>query len=99
MQEVDGSSPLSPTKNFFYEGNVMNDICPSAEKCPIFTGALIRKEYTTKAYKSLYCNKGVEGRNNCRRWQCKQKYGKVPEDLLPNSFQTIEQIGRQNNWL
>jgi hypothetical protein len=76
----------------------MNDICPSAEKCPIFNNMLIGKYYTTQAYKSQYCEKGEDGRKNCRRWQCKQKFGKVPEKLLPNSFKTIEQIGKENKW-
>jgi len=76
----------------------MNDICPMAEKCPIFSGILKGKDFTTKSYKSQFCEAGTEGRNNCRRFQCKQKYGKVPENLLPNSNQTIDAIGKENNW-
>jgi hypothetical protein len=73
----------------------MNDICASAEKCPIFGGILKDKEFTTKSYKLLYCEAGEQGRANCRRWQVKQKYGKVPADLLPNSILTVEEIGRK----
>jgi hypothetical protein len=76
----------------------MNDVCPSAEKCPIFTGILKDKSFTTKAYKEQYCEAGIEGRNNCRRFQCKQKFGKVPENLLPNSNKSLDDIQKENNW-
>ncbi len=70
----------------------MPTACPSSPKCPIFTGILKDKFFTTKAYKAQFCEAGEEGRNNCLRWQCKQKFGKVPEDLLPNTNKTLEQI-------
>lgn len=76
----------------------MSDICPSAEKCPIFLDTLKNKSMTAKAYKLQYCEAGEAGRNACRRWQCKQKYGKVPDNLMPNSIKTIEEIGRENDW-
>jgi hypothetical protein len=76
----------------------MTDVCPSAEKCPIFTGVLKDKIFTTKSYKMQYCEDGEKGRNNCKRWQCKNKFGKVPENLLPNSITTLEEIGQSNNW-
>jgi hypothetical protein len=75
----------------------MNFICPNAEKCPIFNGILKGKEYSTKAYKTQYCE-NPDKREECRRWQCKQKFGKVPDNLLPNSGKSIEEIGRENNW-
>ncbi|URA10343.1 hypothetical protein [Thermospira aquatica] len=77
----------------------MSDICPNVAKCPIFTGILKDRTFTTNAYKQLYCEAGLEGRNKCKRFQCKQKYGKVPDNLLPNSIKTLEEIGRENNWL
>ena len=77
----------------------MSEVCPSCEKCPIFCGILKDKSFTTSAYQDQFCKAGEEGRNKCRRWQCKQKYGKVPDNLLPNSNQTIEEIGQKNNWV
>jgi hypothetical protein len=76
----------------------MIDICPSSEKCPIFNGILKGKEFTTISYKRLYCENGEQGRLNCRRWQVKQKYGKVPIDLLPNSMKSVEEIGLENHY-
>lgn len=72
----------------------MSDICPNSITCPIFSGVLKGKEFTTKAYKKQYCEAGVEGRNNCMRYQVKQKVGVVPPDLLPNSTKSIDEIIR-----
>ncbi|NLT49331.1 MAG: hypothetical protein GXX85_00240 [Ignavibacteria bacterium] len=76
----------------------MADVCPSADKCPIFSGVLKGKEITSKNYRLQYCENGIVGRNNCKRWQCKNKFGKVPEQLLPNSKKTLEEIAAENNW-
>jgi hypothetical protein len=76
----------------------MNDICPSYEKCPIFNGILRGKNFTTASYKRLYCEAGGKGRLECRRWQMKQKYGKVPSDLLPNSIKMLEEIAKENDY-
>ena len=73
----------------------MSQVCPNSEGCPIFTGALKDKAFTTKSYKSQFCEAGDEGRNSCRRWQVGQKYGKVPEKLMPNSSKTVEEIGEE----
>ena len=77
----------------------MSDICPSADICPIFNGVLKDKKFTIKSYKDQYCEAGEIGRQKCLRWQCKQKYGKVPENLLPNANDSLENIGRINSWL
>ncbi|HQJ40791.1 MAG TPA: hypothetical protein PK520_00930 [Exilispira sp.] len=76
----------------------MNDICPNAEKCPIFTGILKDKSFTTKAYKEQYCEAGIEAIKKCKRYQCKQRFGKVPENLLPNSGMSLDEIQKENNW-
>ncbi|HZK19148.1 MAG TPA: hypothetical protein VFC68_00330 [Treponemataceae bacterium] len=76
----------------------MLDICPSAQKCPIFTGILKNKSFTTKTYKSQYCEAGIEGRDNCKRWQYKNKFGKVPETLLPNATESLEKIAQRENY-
>lgn len=73
----------------------MSDICPSAEKCPIFNGILKNKAFTTNSYKTQYCEAGEKGRSICLRWQSKQKYGKVPETLLPNSNKSLQEIGKE----
>lgn len=75
----------------------MANICPSHEKCPIYTGMLQGKEMTAKSYRAKYCEAGEEGRSECRRWQVKQKFGKCPENVLPNSFDSVEDIGKKFN--
>jgi hypothetical protein len=76
----------------------MSQLCPSAEKCPIFNGMLKDKVVATKMYQTQYCEAGEEGRNKCRRWQSKERFGKVPPNLLPNSFKSLDDIARDNNW-
>ncbi|MCX8124099.1 MAG: hypothetical protein N3F66_08045 [Spirochaetes bacterium] len=73
----------------------MKDKCPYAENCPIFTGILSDMQFTTLAFKAKYCLAGIEGRNMCKRFQCKQKYGKVPDLLLPNSVLTLDEIAKE----
>jgi hypothetical protein len=34
---------------------------------------------------------------NCRRYQVKERTGKCPENILPNSLKTVEQIAQQYN--
>lgn len=70
----------------------MSDVCPSAVKCPIFSGILKDKSFTTNSYRNQYCEAGEAERNKCKRWQCKNLYGKVPENLLPNSSQNLEDL-------
>lgn len=73
----------------------MSECCSSIEKCPIYSGVLQGKEFTTKAYKAMYCEAPEENRNQCKRWQVKQKFGVCPPDLLPNSMMSVEEIGKR----
>ncbi len=70
----------------------MSDICPMNEKCPIYGGVLKGKEKISNLYRLNYCTKGAEGRNACKRWQVASKYGQCPQDILPNSMDSIEEI-------
>ncbi len=75
---------------------IMNT-CPNAENCPIFTGLLSDKVMTSKSYKRQYCEAGEEKWSTCKRYLVKQKYGKCPPDLLPNSMKSVEDIGMKYN--
>lgn len=70
----------------------MESVCKNYEKCPIYNGILKDKVMTASNYKSLYCNAGEDGWLKCKRFLVKEKTGKCPPDLLPNSFKTIEEI-------
>lgn len=72
--------------------NAMESICKNYEKCPIYTGILVGKDMTAKRYKTIYCEAGLEGWLNCKRYLVKEKMGRVPPDLLPNSFKSVEEI-------
>ncbi len=70
----------------------MNEMtCPNTPKCPIFNGVLKGTEYTS-TYRNLYCESGESGRNKCRRFQVAQIMGRCPENILPNSIKTVEEI-------
>jgi hypothetical protein len=66
-------------------------ICPNTSKCPIFSGVL-KGTQLTETYKSTYCEAGETGRNKCMRFLVKQKTGKCPENVLPNSSKTFDEI-------
>ncbi|MBN2610745.1 MAG: hypothetical protein JXB00_04235 [Bacteroidales bacterium] len=66
-------------------------ICPNTPKCPIFHGILKGTEYT-ETYKRLYCEAGEAGRNRCKRYLVAKAVGKCPENILPNSTKTVEEI-------
>lgn len=68
-----------------------NQVCPKTPKCPIFNGVLKDTGYTN-TYRKLYCLAGEDGRSKCRRFQVAEKVGICPENVLPNSSKTVEQI-------
>jgi hypothetical protein len=70
----------------------METICKNFEKCPIYSGILVGKEMTSNSYRKLYCEAGEKGWSSCKRYQVKERTGKCPSDLLPNSFRDIEGI-------
>ncbi len=73
----------------------MLETCKNYQKCPIYSGLLKDIKMASAAYRRYYCDAGESGWGTCRRYQVKEKVGKVPEGLLPNSHQTVEQIIKQ----
>lgn len=68
----------------------MSNNCPSIEKCPIYTGVLKGKEMTSKAYRQYFCQ--TKEYVTCKRYMVKESTGTCPPDILPNSFQSVEDI-------
>ncbi|HOJ36832.1 MAG TPA: hypothetical protein PLI27_01045 [Ignavibacteriales bacterium] len=73
----------------------MPENCPNAEACPVFNNILKDKVMTAKFFRMLFCEAGESSFTNCKRFQMKQKYGKVPPNLLPNSIKPIEKIAKE----
>ncbi len=70
-----------------------NQLCKNYEKCPIFNGILVGKEATTYSYKKSFCtDPSPTGWQSCKRYIVKEKTGKCPPDVLPNSNKSIEDI-------
>jgi hypothetical protein len=67
-------------------------LCKNYEKCPIYNGVLSGKGATAGIYKRNYCEAGEAGWLQCKRFIVKEKTGKCPPDLLPNSTKSIEEI-------
>lgn len=70
----------------------MPECCEYFEKCPIYLGVLVDYAVTAANYRKLYCETGQAGWSNCKRYQVRKRVGRVPADLLPNSFKTVEEI-------
>jgi len=69
-------------------------ICLRAAKCPIYAGILESIEILINTYKSMYCENGKEGRENCKRYQVAMIVGSCPPDILPNSDLSVDAIIR-----
>ena len=69
-----------------------NSVCAKLEKCPIFQKGILVNDYTGVAYKNMYCL--VPGKfKECKRFQAGTATGKpVPENIMPNSKKTLEEI-------
>ncbi|MCG8699558.1 MAG: hypothetical protein MI922_15990 [Bacteroidales bacterium] len=65
--------------------------CPRFQKCVIFDGVLKDVAYAVN-FKTIYCFDGSEGFNSCRRYQLYNLTGKCPDNLLPNSLKSIDEI-------
>ncbi len=70
----------------------MDAICINFEKCPIYSGILVGKEITAKGYKKQFCEAGEDGWLKCKRYLVKERAGKCPPDLLPNSHKSVDEI-------
>lgn len=67
-------------------------ICEKIEKCPIYQGILRSNEVLTKTYKKLFCENGIEGKNECVRYKVAKVMGVCPPDILPNTKVSVEEI-------
>lgn len=74
-----------------------SNICTHLTNCPIFVKGVLVNEYTGVAYKNMYCL--VSGKyKECKRYQVTQATGKpVPENIMPNSKKTLEELLAQIN--
>lgn len=70
----------------------METICKNYEKCPIYSGILKEKNVAAGTYKRQFCEAGEAGWTKCKRYLVKDKCGKCPPDLLPNSFKDLDTI-------
>ena len=74
-----------------------NDVCKNIERCPIFVKGVLVNDFTGAAYRNTFCL--IPGKyKECKRYQVAQATGKpVPENIMPNSKKTLEEIIKQIN--
>jgi len=72
----------------------VDKICVKSVNCPIYKGVLESNKFLIDTFKSLYCENGKEGREDCKRYQVSMIAGTCPPDILPNSDLSIESILR-----
>ena len=69
--------------------------CPIILKCPIFRENVFHNKKTGLTYRAMFCEAGFEKYKNCKRYQAVKKSGMmVPENILPNSKLTVDEIIR-----
>lgn len=77
-----------------------SNTCPKFAKCPIYQKNVFKNEASGELYKNLYCNAGESRFKACKRYQVSEKVGMpAPENIMPNSSLTIEEIIAKMNVL
>jgi len=61
--------------------------CTYADTCPVFQGKLAVKNVPLMLIKNVFCNRGIKGWKNCRRFQLAEKGGEVPPTVTPYTKQ------------
>ena len=67
-------------------------ICPKTAICPLFNGELLSSSVATEIYTSVFCNNGISGRLDCKRFQVIQAGFTPPHDLMPGDTREVEEI-------
>jgi hypothetical protein len=70
----------------------MEEKCPKIEKCPLFTGVLLKRKGSEESYKNLYCKAGEKKWSKCMRYQTTEKVGMCADWILPNCTMNLNEI-------
>ncbi|MGE0079119.1 MAG: hypothetical protein AB7S48_14775 [Bacteroidales bacterium] len=67
--------------------------CPKLEKCPIYIKNVFINPKAGETYRNIFCTAGHEKYTTCKRYIVSEKTGKpVPENIMPNTILTIDEI-------
>ena len=69
-----------------------NKVCEKSKKCPIYSGILNSNDLLIGTYKDLYCESTQENIEKCKRYQVSRILGYCPDNILPNSHMSVEEI-------
>jgi hypothetical protein len=67
-------------------------ICPQTKESPLFNGELLASREATQIYLSVYCNNGLSGRLDCKRFLVFRAGFNPPHDLMPGNMRSVEDI-------
>lgn len=57
--------------------------CPIAKTCPVFQGSLTMPDVPVMLIKNVFCNRGIKGWKNCRRFQLAEAGEEVSPATTP----------------
>ena len=69
-----------------------NRKCKYSSSCPVFKGTLKEKDKASFMYRNVFCNRGNNGWNACKRFHVYELDIDPPLELLPGSQESIERI-------
>ncbi len=72
--------------------DAFSQICPYTKNCPLFNGKLFTSHAANEIYLSVYCNNGISGRLDCKRFLLMQAGFTPPQNLMPGDSRTVEDI-------
>ena len=79
-----------------------NRKCKYSSSCPVYKGALKERNKPSFMYKNVFCERGMDGWNACKRFHVYEMGFDPPNDLFPGNSDSIEHIlskNKQNKFL
>ncbi len=69
-----------------------NGKCKYSNSCPVFQETLKEEGKPSFIYRNVFCNRGTDGWNACKRFHIYELDIDPPKDLLPGNSDGIENI-------
>lgn len=70
--------------------------CKYTTSCPVFNGTLKEQDKPSFMYQNVFCNRGRDGWNACKRFHVYELGVDPPKDLLPGNSESVEHILSKN---
>lgn len=67
------------------EQQYLGKLCPFAKDCPVYLGELLVEKVSTMLVRNVFCNRGLMGWKNCKRYLIAKAGLEIPENATPYS--------------